>query len=73
MHRSSTWLDTGTHTSLLEASQFVKTVEKRIGLKIACIEEIAYKMNFITKKQLNKIVSKMGNNDYSQYLLKLEK
>ncbi len=73
LHRSSTWLDTGTHTSLLEASQFVKTVEKRIGLKIACIEEIAYKMNFITKKQLNKIVSKMGNNDYSQYLLKLEK
>ena len=73
LHKSSTWLDTGTHGSLLEASQFVKTIEKRIGLKIACIEEIAYKMNFITKKQLNEIASKMGNNDYAQYLLKLGK
>lgn len=71
LHKSSTWLDTGTHASLLEASQFVKTVEKRIGLKIGCIEEVAYKMNFITKKQLSKVASKMGNNDYAQYLLKL--
>ena len=68
---SFTWLDTGTHDSLLEASQFVQTLEKRQGVKISCIEEIAYKMKYINKNQLLDLGAKMSNNSYGQYLIKI--
>ncbi|HON17780.1 MAG TPA: glucose-1-phosphate thymidylyltransferase RfbA [Salinivirgaceae bacterium] len=69
--RGFAWLDTGTHESLLDASNFVATIEKRQGLKIACIEEIAYKNGFISKDQLLSIAHQYKNNEYGQYLLKL--
>lgn len=68
--RGNTWLDTGTHESLLEASQFVETVEKRQSLKIGCVEEIAFEMNYIDKEQLFKIGEKLKKNQYGQYLIK---
>tara|TARA_Y100000590_G_C15640256_1_gene984694 strand:- start:585 stop:1463 length:879 start_codon:yes stop_codon:yes gene_type:complete len=71
MGRGYAWLDTGTHDSLLEASQFVQTLEKRQGLKISCIEEIAYKMGYISNNQLVKLGKKMANNSYAEYLLKI--
>lgn len=70
-NRGSTWLDTGTYESLLEASQFIKTVESRRSLKIGCIEEIAYKKGFISKEQLIRNAESMGKNDYGKYLFKL--
>ncbi len=70
-NQGSTWLDTGTYDSLLEASQFIKTVESRRSLKIGCIEEIAFKKGFISKEQLIINAKSMGNNDYGKYLLKL--
>jgi len=69
--RGVAWLDTGTHESLLEASQFIATVEKRQGLKISCIEEIAYRQGYITKDQLIKIGQRMHKNAYGKYLLDL--
>ena len=69
--RGYAWFDAGSHDSFIEASNFVQTVEKRQGLKIACIEEIAYRMGFISKKQLRENVFLLGKNDYSQYLFKL--
>jgi glucose-1-phosphate thymidylyltransferase len=66
--RGFAWLDTGTHESLLEASQFIHTLEKRQGTKIAVIEEIAYKMGFINKLALSSSISKYGNSDYGRYL-----
>ena len=69
--RGFAWLDTGTHESLSEASQFVEVLEKRTGLKIACLEEIAYKNNWITKQQLTELAQPMINNQYGQYLSKL--
>ncbi len=69
--RGFAWLDTGTHDSLLEASNYVATVEKRQGLKVSCIEEIAYKRGFIDKEQLKKLAEPMKNNPYGQYLLAL--
>ena len=71
MGRGYAWLDTGTHDSLLEASQFVQTLEKRQGMKISCIEEIAFRMGYIDNNQLRSLGEKMGNNQYSQYLLKI--
>jgi len=71
MGRGYAWLDTGTHDSLLEASQFVQTLEKRQGMKISCIEEIAFRMGYIDKAQLMSIGSKMKNNQYGKYLLKI--
>ena len=71
MGRGYAWLDTGTHDSLLEASQFVQTLEKRQGMKISCIEEIAFRMGYIDKEQLRALGNKMGNNQYGQYLLKV--
>tara|TARA_B100001142_G_scaffold248010_1_gene247800 strand:+ start:2350 stop:3231 length:882 start_codon:yes stop_codon:yes gene_type:complete len=71
MGRGYAWLDTGTHDSLVEASQFVQTLEKRQGMKISCIEEIAYKMGYINKKQLTNLGNLMKNNPYGKYLLKI--
>ncbi len=71
--RGFTWLDTGTHDSLLEASNFVKTIEKRSGYKVSCLEEIAYKMNYIDDKKLIKITSSFKNTDYVNYLKRLLK
>ncbi len=69
--RGFAWLDTGTHDSLLQASTYVATIEQRQGLKIACIEEIAYKKGFIDKAQLIKLGEELKNNQYGQYLLKI--
>ena len=71
MGRGYAWLDTGTHDSLLEASQFVQTLEKRQGMKISCIEEIAFRMGYIDKDQLIALGNEMMNNPYGQYLLKI--
>ncbi|MDE0536874.1 glucose-1-phosphate thymidylyltransferase RfbA [Tenacibaculum sp. L6] len=71
--RGFTWLDTGTHASLLEASQFIETIEKRQGLKVACIEEIALYMGYINKQQVIKLAEPLKKNSYGQYLLKLAK
>jgi len=67
--RGTAWLDTGTYDSLLDAGQFVQTIERRQGLKIACIEEIAFQKGFITATQLETLASKMTNSAYGQYLL----
>ena len=71
MDKEFVWLDTGTQDSLLEASNFIKTIEKRQGLKIACIEEIAIKKGYILKSDLRNIINSMGNTNYSKYLKKL--
>ena len=69
--RGFAWLDTGTHDSLLEAGSFVETLEKRQGLKISCIEEIAWRKGFISSEQLQSLGEKQRKNDYGQYLLRL--
>jgi glucose-1-phosphate thymidylyltransferase len=69
--RGYAWLDTGTHASLLEASQFIETVEKRQSLKIACLEEIAYKMGYISKEKLLELAEPLKKNQYGQYLVKI--
>jgi glucose-1-phosphate thymidylyltransferase len=69
--RGFAWLDTGTHDSLSEASTFVEVIEKRQGLKIACLEEIAYRNKWITDEQLAKLIAPMSKNQYGQYLAKL--
>ena len=71
--RGFAWLDTGTHDSLMEAGQFIETIEKRQGLKVACLEEIAYRMKYIDKEQLKKLAEPLKKNGYGQYLLKLAK
>lgn len=71
MGRGYAWLDTGTEDSLLEASNFIQTIEKRQGLKVACIEEIAYEKRYISKEQLLVLAEEYKNNDYGSYLLKL--
>ena len=70
LQRGFAWLDTGTHDSLSEASTFIEVIEKRQGLKIACLEEIAYKRGWIDKEQLKKLAEPMKKNDYGQYLLR---
>ena len=69
--RGYAWLDTGTHESLLEASNFIEVIEKRQGLKIACIEEIAYKKGYISKEQLMALGNELSKNSYGKYLLKV--
>jgi glucose-1-phosphate thymidylyltransferase len=71
LSRGTAWLDTGTHHSLLQASIFVETIEQRQGLKIACIEEVAFRMGYIDAERLISIGSTMSKNAYGQYLLKL--
>lgn len=71
LQRGFAWLDTGTHDSLSEASTFIEVIEKRQGLKIACLEEIAYKRGWINAEQLETIAIPMSKNDYGKYLLKL--
>ncbi len=69
--RGFAWLDTGTHDSLSEASTFVEVIEKRQGLKIACLEEIAYKKGWISSEKLRQVAAPMCNNEYGRYLLRL--
>ncbi|EKT4510211.1 glucose-1-phosphate thymidylyltransferase, partial [Flavobacterium psychrophilum] len=71
MGRGFAWLDTGTHESLTEATEFVKAVEKRTGLKIACIEEVAYRKGFITKEQFAATATNLGKSSYADYLRKI--
>lgn len=71
MQRGYAWLDTGTHDSLLEAGQFIATLEHRQGLKIACLEEIAWRNNFIDSQQLERIAKSMKKNGYGEYLRRL--
>lgn len=69
--RGYAWLDTGTHDSLLQASNFVQTVEQRQGLKVACLEEIAFRMGYINAEQILKLAEPLKKNDYGQYLINL--
>lgn len=71
MSRGFAWLDTGTHESLLEAGMFIETIEKRQNFKVACLEEIAYRMGYINKAQLIALAQPLKKNEYGQYLLRL--
>ena len=71
MGRGTAWLDTGTHDSLLEAGQFIQTIEKRQGLKVACLEEIAFEMDYISAEQLERLAEPLKKNGYGQYLLNI--
>ncbi|BEV73316.1 MULTISPECIES: glucose-1-phosphate thymidylyltransferase RfbA [unclassified Paludibacterium] len=71
MGRGYAWLDTGTHESMLDASQFIATIEKRQGLKVACPEEISYRMGYISAEQVSALASTMKKNNYGQYLLRM--
>ena len=71
--RGFAWLDTGTHDSLMEAGQFIETIEKRQGLKVACLEEIAYRMKYINAEQVRKLAEPLKKNGYGKYLLNLIK
>ena len=70
MGRGYAWLDTGTHESLLEAAQFIEIIERRQGLKVACIEEIAFEKGYISKQKLVELAQPLIKNKYGQYLLK---
>ena len=71
--RGFAWLDTGTHDSLLEAGQFIESIEKRKGLKVACLEEIAYRMEYINAEQVKKLAQPLKKNGYGKYLLNMIK
>jgi glucose-1-phosphate thymidylyltransferase len=73
MGRGYAWLDTGTHESLLEASNFIQAIENRQGLKVACIEEIAYEMGYISKEKLLELAEPLKKNGYGQYLIQRAK
>ena len=70
MSRGTAWLDTGTFASLMQAGQFVQVIEERQGLKIGCIEEVAYRMGFISSEELKEIAEPLVKSGYGQYLLK---
>ncbi|MCG3203639.1 MAG: Glucose-1-phosphate thymidylyltransferase [Elusimicrobia bacterium] len=69
--RGIAWLDTGTHEALLQASNFIEAIQSRQGLKVSCVEEIAYKLNYISEAQLIRLAEPMKNNDYGQYLMRV--
>jgi glucose-1-phosphate thymidylyltransferase len=69
--RGVAWLDTGTHASLMQASSFIEIIEQRQGLKVACVEEIAYRMGFITAEHLNALAAPLNHSGYGQYLLSI--
>lgn len=73
LNRGTAWLDTGTHASLMQAGQFVQVIEERQGLKVGCIEEVAYRMNFINASQLEKIAAPLVKSGYGKYLLDILK
>ena len=66
--KNFTWLDSGTHGSMLEASNYIHTIEKRTGLKIACVEEIAFKLGYINHEQFGELIKSIGKNQYGSYL-----
>jgi glucose-1-phosphate thymidylyltransferase len=70
MGRGYAWLDTGTHDSLIEASSFIQTIEKRQGLKVACLEEIAFDRGFISKEKVLELAQPLAKTGYGQYLIK---
>jgi glucose-1-phosphate thymidylyltransferase len=65
------WLDTGTHQSMLQASNFVESIEERQGLKVACLEEISFRKGYISKEQLSELAKPLLKNQYGQYLMKI--
>jgi glucose-1-phosphate thymidylyltransferase len=69
--RGIAWLDTGTHESLLQAANFIQAIEQRQGLKVACVEEVAYKMGYINEEQVRRIAESMQGNEYGEYLLRM--
>jgi glucose-1-phosphate thymidylyltransferase len=69
--RGMAWLDTGTHQSMLQASNFVESIEERQGLKVACLEEIAFRKGYISKEQLEELAKPLLKNQYGQYLIKI--
>ena len=71
--RGIAWLDTGTHETLMQAANFIETIEERQGLKIACVEEIAYRMSFIDASQLEKLAEPLIGNGYGQYIMNILK
>ena len=71
LQRGFAWLDTGTHDSLSEASTFIEVIEKRQGLKVACLEAIAYNRGWISKETLLEVAQPMAKNDYGKYLIRL--
>jgi glucose-1-phosphate thymidylyltransferase len=71
LNRGTAWLDTGTFASLMQAGQFVQVIEERQGMKVGCIEEVAYRMGYIDKAQLKKIAEPLVKSGYGQYLLNL--
>ena len=73
MGRGLAWLDTGTHESLLEASNFVEAIQKRQGLYVSCIEEIAFRRNYISKEQLLQLAQPLMKTDYGKYLVEVAK
>ena len=71
LSRGFAWLDTGTHASLLQAGQYIQTIEENQGIKIACLEEIAYRMKFVSREHLGKQVEQYKNNEYYNYIKRL--
>jgi glucose-1-phosphate thymidylyltransferase len=71
--RGIAWLDTGTHESLMQAASYIEIIEQRQGLKISCIEEIAYRMGYIDAEKLNRLIEPLKNSGYGQYLLNIIK
>ena len=73
MSRGFAWLDTGTHETLLSAASFVQTIQARQGLKISCVEEIAYRMGYIDAEQVERLAQPLMKNEYGQYLMRIIK